>query len=116
MTLGLDTGKTTIGQAMKNAGYAKGVIGKWDSGRARRFLPLQRGFDYYTHERHGVPSMFRGNERVREQGHATDLFTREAPRFLDENRGRPFFLYLPFNAPQARPRSTRTRRKCPKTI
>ncbi|MDX1980324.1 MAG: sulfatase-like hydrolase/transferase [Bryobacteraceae bacterium] len=110
MTLGMDTREITIGQAMRSAGYATGVIGKWDSGRARRFLPLQRGFDffygfcntgidYYTHERYGVPSMFRGNDRIKEQGHATDLFHREALRFIDENRRRPFFLYLPFNAP-----------------
>lgn len=110
MTLGLDTREITIGQALKSAGYATGVIGKWDSGRARRYLPLQRGFDfyygfantgidYYTHERYGVPSMFRGNQRVKEEGHATDLFAREAHRFIEQNRERPFFLYLPFNAP-----------------
>ena len=28
-------------------GYATEVFGKWDSGRARRFLPLQRGFDSF---------------------------------------------------------------------
>jgi arylsulfatase A-like enzyme len=110
MTLGLDTRERTIGQALQSAGYATGVIGKWDSGRARRFLPLQRGFDfyygfantgidYYTHERYGIPSMFRGNERVKEEGHATDLFRREALRFIDRHHQHPFLLYLPFNAP-----------------
>jgi arylsulfatase A-like enzyme len=110
MTLGLDLREITIGQAMKKAGYATGIVGKWDSGRARRFLPLQRGFDfyygfsntgidYYTHERYGVPSMFRGNERIKESGHATDLFRREALRFITEHREHPFFLYVPFNAP-----------------
>ncbi len=110
MTLGMDVREVTIGQALKAAGYATGVVGKWDGGRARRFLPLQRGFDfyygfantgidYYTHERYGIPSMFRGNQRVKEEGHATDLFKREALRFIEEHRARPFFLYLPFNAP-----------------
>ncbi|MBL8293778.1 MAG: sulfatase-like hydrolase/transferase [Bryobacterales bacterium] len=112
MTLGLDTREVTIGQVLQRAGYRTGVIGKWDSGRARRFLPLQRGFDffygfantgidYYTHERYGVPSMFRGNDRIKEEGHATDLFLREAKRFLDEAGNRPYFLYLPFNAPHS---------------
>ncbi len=112
MTLGLDVREVTIGQALREAGYATGIVGKWDSGRARRYLPLQRGFDffygfantgidYYSHERYGVPSMFRGNERVKEEGHATDLFCREAKRFIRENKDRPFFLYLPFNAPHA---------------
>lgn len=112
MTLGLDVREVTIAQALQGAGYGRGVIGKWDSGRARRFLPLQRGFDffygfantgidYYTHERYGVPSLFRGNERIKEQGHATDLFLRESTRFIQEHRDRPYFLYLPFNAPHS---------------
>ena len=112
MTLGLDTRELTIGQALKGAAYRTGIVGKWDSGRARRFLPLQRGFDYYygfantgidyyTHDRYGIASMFRDNERIKEEGHATDLFRREALRFVDDNRERPFFLYLPFNAPHS---------------
>ncbi len=110
MILGLDLREITVAQVLKTAGYTSGVFGKWDSGRARRFLPLQRGFndfygfantgiDYWTHERYGVPSMFRGNDRVKEKGYATDLFRREAVRFIRENKDRPFFLYVPFNAP-----------------
>jgi arylsulfatase A-like enzyme len=110
MTLGLDLREVTIAQVLQKAGYRTGVVGKWDSGRARRFLPLQRGFDffygfantgidYWTHERYGIPSMFRGNERVKEEGYATDLFEREALAFLRASKGKPWFLYLPFNAP-----------------
>ncbi|HEX4149165.1 MAG TPA: sulfatase-like hydrolase/transferase, partial [Pirellulales bacterium] len=109
MTLGLDLHEVLVSQPLKQAGYATGVIGKWDGGRARRFLPLQRGFDffygfantgidYWTHERYGVPSLFRGNERIKEAGYATDLFCREALNFITANHGQPFFLYLPFNA------------------
>jgi arylsulfatase A len=110
MTLGLDLREVTVAQVLRQAGYATGVVGKWDSGRAKRFLPLQRGFDffygfantgidYWTHERYGVPSLFRGNDRIKEEGYATDLFRREAVSFIREHRDRPFFLYLPFNAP-----------------
>jgi arylsulfatase A-like enzyme len=110
MTLGLDTREITIGQVLRGAGYSTHLVGKWDSGRARRFLPLQRGFDsfygfantgvdYYTHERYGVPSLFRSNDRIKEDGHLTDLFRREALRVIDEHGDRPFFLYLAFNAP-----------------
>lgn len=112
MTLGLDVREVVIAQPLKQAGYACGVVGKWDSGRARRFLPLQRGFDffygfantgidYWTHERYGIPSMFRGNQRIKEEGYATDLFEREALSFLRANKDRPWFLYVPFNAPHA---------------
>jgi arylsulfatase A-like enzyme len=112
MTLGLDLREVTIAQALKKAGYATGAVGKWDSGRAKRFLPTQRGFDsyygfantgidYWTHERYGVPSMFRGNERIKEEGFSTHLFRREALRFIEQNKDRPFFLYVAFNAPHS---------------
>ncbi len=110
MTIGLDLREITIAQVLRKAGYATGVFGKWDSGQAKRFLPQQRGFDtffgfantgidYFTHERYGVPSMFRGNERIKVEGYATDLFRREAIEFLNKNARGPFFLYVPFNAP-----------------
>lgn len=114
MTLGLDPRERTLGNLFKDAGYATGMVGKWDMGQARRFLPLQRGFDffygignngidYYTHERYGIPSMFRGNQRTTaDRGtYATDLFKREALEFIRQNRDRPFFLYLAFTAPHS---------------
>lgn len=112
MTLGLDVREVTIGQVLRKAGYTTGMVGKWDSGRARRFLPLQRGFDFYygfantgidywTHERYGIPSLFRGNERIKEDGYATDLFEREAAGFIRRSKDRPWFLYLAFNAPHS---------------
>ena len=112
MTLGLDPKEITIGNVLRDAGYRTGVVGKWDMGQAKRYLPLQRGFDffygignngieYYTHERYGVHSMFRGNERTEaDRGiYATDLFKREALQFIKDSRAKPFFLYVAFNAP-----------------
>jgi arylsulfatase A-like enzyme len=110
MTLGLDVREVVIARPLKHAGYTCGAIGKWDSGRAKRFLPRARGFDffygfantgidYWTHERYGIPSLFRDNTRIEETGYATDLFCREALGFIRANRQRPFFLYLAFNAP-----------------
>jgi arylsulfatase A-like enzyme len=114
MTLGLDPKEKTIGDHLRTAGYRNGVVGKWDMGQAKRYLPLQRGFDffyghgnngidYYTHERYGIHSMFRGNARTEaDRGvYATDLFERESIRFVRESRDRPFFLYLCFNAPHS---------------
>lgn len=115
MTLGLDVREVTLGDLLRRAGYATGCVGKWDMGQARRFLPLQRGFDffyghgnngidYYTHERYGIPSLFRGNERTQaDKGtYATELFRREALAFVRTHAGRrPFFLYLAFNAPHS---------------
>ncbi|MCW0219829.1 MAG: sulfatase-like hydrolase/transferase, partial [Prosthecobacter sp.] len=115
MTLGLDPKEITIGDMLKKAGYVTGCVGKWDMGQAKRFLPLQRGFDffyghgnngidYYTHERYGVPSLFRGNVRTEEDKgqYITDVFRRESLYFINEQMGqKPFFLYLAFNAPHS---------------
>ncbi len=56
-------------------------------GQAKRYLPLQRGFDYfyghgnngidyYTHARYGIHSIFRGNVRTEEDlgQYITDVF------------------------------------------
>ncbi len=108
--LGLDEREVLISQALGKAGYATGVVGKWDSGQLTRYRPTQRGFDffygfcntgvdYWTHERYEFPSMWRNNERIVEEGYITDLFEREALGFLREHANDRFFLYLPFNAP-----------------
>ena len=109
---GMDTREVLLPRMLKAAGYTSGIFGKWDLGVHRRYLPLARGFDifygfvntgidYYTHERYGVPSMYRNNSpTTADKGtYCTDLFEREAVRFLEVNRRKPFFLYVPFNAP-----------------
>ena len=109
---GMDTHEVLLPRMLKAAGYTSGIFGKWDLGVHRRFLPLARGFDefygfvntgidYYTHERYGVPSMYRNNSpTTADKGtYCTDLFEREAVRFLKTKRREPFFLYVPFNAP-----------------
>ncbi len=115
MTLGLDPREKTLGDLLRGRGYVCGMVGKWDMGQAKRYLPLQRGFDffyghgnngidYYTHERYGIPSLFRGNERteVDRGSYVTDVFGREAIGFMREHLGkRPVFLYLAFNAPHS---------------
>ncbi len=110
--LGMDTREVLLSEVLSEAGYATGVFGKWDLGSLRRFLPTQRGFDdfygfvntgidYWTHERYGVPSMYRRNTptEVDKGTYTTDLFERETLRFIDEHRGDPFFVYLSYNAP-----------------
>ena len=109
---GMDTREVLLPAVLKTAGYTSGIFGKWDLGVHKRFLPLARGFDdfygfvntgidYYTHERYGVPSMYRNNAPTTDDKgkYCTDLFEREAVRFLKANHKEPFFLYVPFNAP-----------------
>jgi arylsulfatase A-like enzyme len=109
---GMDTREVLLPKLLKAGGYTCGIYGKWDLGVHRRFLPLARGFDdfygfcntgidYFTHERYGVPSMVRNNQPTTEDRgtYCTTLFRREAARFIKQNSHKPFFLYVPFNAP-----------------
>lgn len=110
---GMDLREVILPRMLKTAGYASGIFGKWDLGSLKRFLPTARGFDefygfvntgidYYTHERYGVPSMYRGrNQSEADKGtYCTYLFEKRAIDFLNRRAGRqPFFLYVPFNAP-----------------
>ena len=110
--LGMDTREVLLSNILSEAGYATGIFGKWDLGSLRRFLPMQRGFDdfygfvntgidYWTHERYGIPSMYRGNVPTEEDSgtYATYIFEREALRFITNHKGQPFFIYLSYNAP-----------------
>src|SRR5690606_24716816 len=57
------------------------------------------GTDYWTHERYGIPSLFRGNQLIHEEGFSEELFTREARQFIQKHHQEPFFLYLAYHAP-----------------
>lgn len=110
---GMDLREILLPRMLKTAGYRSGIYGKWDLGTLKRFLPTARGFDdfygfvntgidYYTHERYGVPSMYRNLQQTEEDKgtYCTKLFEREAIRFLQSHpKEEPFFLYVPFNAP-----------------
>ncbi len=100
-------------QLLKSAGYDTALIGKWHLGIGSPNTPTERGFDffegflgdmmddYWTHLRHGHNFMRRNLEVIDPKGHATDVFTGWACDYLHERAqaGRPFFLYLAYNAP-----------------
>src|SRR5258708_3917994 len=58
--------------------------------------------DYHTHLRHGRNYLRLNDKEIKPVGHATDLFTSWACDFIKRQKpGRPFFLYLAYNAPHA---------------
>jgi arylsulfatase A-like enzyme len=44
---GLPPGETTLADAMRQAGYATGMVGKWHLGVGEEFHPIHRGFDEF---------------------------------------------------------------------
>ena len=82
----------TLPEFLKQAGYKSACIGKWHLG-GKGFLPTDQGFDvYYPGRANTEPSATEGSKGE------YDL-TREAIQFIEENRERPFFLFLSHNTP-----------------
>ena len=46
-TAGLPVQEVTLADAMKEAGYATGMVGKWHLGSEKQFHPVNRGFDEF---------------------------------------------------------------------
>ncbi len=108
---GLSLEERTLPQALKEAGYATAIIGKWHLGHFQRaYLPTERGFDrqyghynggldYFTHERDGGHDWHRDDKASYDEGYSTHLLANEAVKFIRQKGGnQPFFLYVPFNA------------------
>ena len=108
---GLPRSETTIADLLSDAGYATGVFGKWHLGYQPQYRPLERGFDtFYGFLGHGghdyfdlspgdeIRSIYRDHEAIADTGYLTRNITREAVAFIEANRDRPFFAYVPFNA------------------
>jgi len=111
---GLPLEERTLPQALKEAGYFTAICGKWHLGHFQpAYLPTNRGFshqyghyngalDYFTHDRDGGFDWHRDDQVCRDEGYTTTLLGDEAVRLIEEqDASRPFFLYVPFNAPHS---------------
>jgi arylsulfatase A-like enzyme len=94
--------KVTIAQALKEAGYATGMFGKWHLGLDAKHHPGARGFDEAI-ESSGVHFDFKTHPPVDvEPGvYLADFLTDRAVDFLERKQRQPFFLYLPHYAVHA---------------
>lgn len=122
--VGLPLSEKTIADHLKAAGYVTGMVGKWHLGAHPPQNPVRRGFDeFYGFLREGhfygkpdrvvsrlrprepeydrLNPILRGEREVEEPEYLTTAFGREAGAFIDRHSRKPFFLYLPFNAPHS---------------
>jgi len=117
----------TLAEVLKSAGYRTGLTGKWGLGEeGTTGVPTRQGFDYFfgylnQHHAHNYYAayLFRGEQRVqlanevpgdgefgsgvatKKVDYSHDLVADEALKFVEENRDRPFFLYLALTTPHA---------------
>ena len=127
---GLHPDEITVAEVLKERGYATACVGKWHLGDQTEFLPTRQGFDEYygvpysddmteavgqrLAQRPGnaldgnlwPPLPLMDGEKVVEAPTDRDLLTKKlndrSLKFIEENKDRPFFLYIP----EAMPGST----------
>ena len=113
---GIHPDEVLLPEICRSRGYATAIFGKWHLGTLAEFGPLQNGFDEYL----GIPysndnskyhpiirdmpplPLYDGEEVVEtdpDQSQFTRRFTERAVRFIETNKSRPFFLYVPHVMP-----------------
>jgi arylsulfatase len=114
--IGIHEDEFLLPQLCKSRGYATAAFGKWHLGCHPKFMPKRHGFDEffgipYSNDNGPLHPTMRGlpplplyeGENVIERDPDQSLFTRRitdhAVKFIERNRERPFFLYVPHIMP-----------------
>ena len=109
--LGLSAKQSVLPSALKKAGYACGVFGKWHLGYEPQFNPIEHGWDeffgymggnvhYFNHrELSDLHVLFQGRLPVYRKGYMTHLITDSSIDFIDGNKEKPFFLFVSHESP-----------------
>ncbi len=103
----LDLDERTIADAFKAAGFATGAFGKWHNGSQWPYHPMARGFDeYFGHSAGHWGEYFdapleENGRMIRTNGYIVDVCTDRALGFIDRNKDKPFFCYIPFTTPHS---------------
>lgn len=94
----------TLAERLKTKGYATASIGKWHLG-GEEFGPTKQGFDVNVAgtDKGSPPSYFSPYKIATLKDGPKDEFlsdrlTEEAVKFIDKNKEKPFFIYMPHYA------------------
>jgi len=109
---GLRLDQTTLATRLKSLGYATAAVGKWHLGSGPDYRPTKRGFDEFYGTLNNTPFFHPTNfvdsrlsEDIRKitdpTFYTTDAYAERAVDWLEKNKTKPCFLYLPFNAVHA---------------
>ncbi len=105
--------EVTLAELFQGAGYQTGIFGKWHLGAQPPLRPTDQGFDEaLVHKGGGIgqaagpvnnsyfdPILEHNNESKKFDGYCDDIFANATIRFIEANRGRPFFAYWATNLP-----------------
>lgn len=109
----LRSDELTMADMFKANGYRTAIFGKWHLGDNYPYRPGDRGFetslihgggvvgeapDYWGNDYYDDTYLRKGKEE-KNRGYCTDVWFREAAKFVKTGGGQPFFLYIPTNAP-----------------
>lgn len=104
----------TIAEILKQAGYQTGIFGKWHLGDNYPMRPQDQGFDEsLIHKSGGIgqspdrpnsyfdPWLWNNGKKQKAVGYCTNVFFNAALDFINQQQDqkKPFFVYLPVNAP-----------------
>lgn len=95
---------TSLGEILREAGYTCGLSGKWHLGAN---LTPSEGFSFWVTKPDGHTTEFYDQNVIengavrKEAGYTTDLWTRRGVEFIEQNKTKPFFLFLAYNGPYA---------------
>lgn len=103
----LNTDVKTIADHFRTAGYSTGAFGKWHNGSQWPYHPNARGFQEYVGYTSGHwgeyfdPPLEHNGQMFRAKGFIVDVLVGKAVEFIETNREKPFFCYIPLTTPHS---------------
>ncbi|MEO9660453.1 MAG: arylsulfatase [Maribacter dokdonensis] len=103
----INMNETTIAEILKKADYHTAAFGKWHNGMQPPYHPNSKGFDEYYGFASGhwgnyfSPMLEHNGALVKGNGFLVDDLTDKGLEFIENNKAKPFFLYLPYNTPHS---------------